>query len=316
MKALITGAKGFVGPYLKQYLESQNYEVISTDKDDLDILDRDKVFQFINKHKFTHIFHLAGFSSPRLSHDNAELCHNINVNGTKNLLDAVIYSNTKPKILIVSSAHVYGKPKYLPIDEQHPLDPTTSPYAKSRIEQEKITKNYKLPIIISRSFNHTGPGRQDIFICSEFAKKIAEIESGKREPVIEVMDLTAKRDFTDVRDMVKAYYLALEKAQPNQTYNLCSGKAYSAQDILDILLKLTQKEIKIIEKQKEKQEIDGNQDNIQDKKETPKQKQHNHIQTLQGTHNKFTQQTGWEPEIEFTQTLKDILEYWKEKIKK
>jgi len=293
MKALITGAKGFVGPYLKSYLEQKSFQVTSTDKDDLNILDRDKVFEFIDKNKFTHIFHLAGFSSPRLSHDQPELCHNINVNGTKNLLDAVIYSNTKPKILIVSSAHVYGKPKYLPIDEQHNLDLTTSPYAKSRIEQENLALSYDLPIIISRSFNHTGPGRQPIFICSEFAKKIAEIEAGMRQPLIEVLDLTAKRDFTDVRDMVKAYYLIMEKAIPKQIYNLCSGKSYSAQNILDILLSFTEKEIEIKEKQKDNS------------------KKPNHILILQGSYNKFNIITEWNPEIPFRQTLKDILEYWR-----
>lgn len=293
MKALITGGKGFVGPHLKTYLETQGFEVIAVDKEDFDILDKDSVFKFISENNFDHIYHLAGFSSPRLSFEKPQLCHDVNVIGTKNLLDAVVESNSKPKILIVSSAHVYGEPKYLPIDEHHNTDPTTSPYAKSRIDQEKLTQKYQLPIIVSRSFNHTGPGRQPIFICSEFAKKIAEIEKGIRSLIIEVFDLKTERDFTDVRDMVKAYYIALEKADIGEIYNICSGKSYSAQNILDILLSFTDKEIQI--------------------KETPKEHKRS-VPVLVGDNSKFIQKTGWKQEIPFEQTLKDLLNYWRQRV--
>lgn len=291
MRALITGGRGFVGPYLKNYLETQDFEVIATDIGNLknfpdikylDVLDRRAMFAFFKGDYFDHIYHLAGFSSPGKSYEQPEHCYDLNVNGTKNLLDAIVASNKKPKILIVSSAHVCFEAK--------------SPYAKSRIEQEKLTPNYDLPIIISRSFNHTGPGRQPEFSCSSYAKQIAEIEKGLQEPIIYVGNLEAKRDFTDVRDVVKAYYLALKKIAPQdiEIYNICSGKSYKMKDILNMLLELSNVEIEI--------------------RPDPERMRPSDIPELCGNYIKFHKKTGWKPEIKFKQTLKDILDYWREKI--
>ncbi len=293
MKALITGGRGFVGGHLKDYLSSIGFEVIATDKEDLNVLDRKNLFQFFKEQEFDHVYHLAGFTSPKNSFDHSEICKKINIEGTKNLLDAIFASGKKPKILIVSSAHVYGTPQYIPVDENHPLNPE-SPYAESRVEQERLALSYDLPIIISRSFNHTGPGQLE-FICPDFAKQIIKIEKGIiKEPVIYVGDLSSRRDFTDVRDVVKAYHLALTKGILGKTYNICSGKSYTGKFILDTLLSYTDKEITI--------KTDHNKITKKD------------ISLLQGDNTKFCNLTGWEPIIEFEQTLKDILDYWRKNI--
>ena len=144
--------------------------------------------------------------------------------------------------------------------------------------------------MVSRSFTHTGPGQKPIFVCSEFAKKIAEIENGGRA-VINVGDITVKRDFTDVRDIVRAYLLALQKCKFNEVYNVCSGKSYQIKQILDILLGFTDKNIEI-------------------KSDASKMRKSD-IKELVGDNSKFSKITGWKPEIQLEETLKDVLDYWR-----
>jgi GDP-4-dehydro-6-deoxy-D-mannose reductase len=261
----------------------------------IDVLDFDKLKQIINEIKPEYIFHLAGFSSVKKSFEQPELCKKINVEGTKNVLESVINANINPKILIISSADVYGIPKLIPTPETAELDPR-SPYGESRKEQEELCKKYnkKINIIISRSFPHTGPGQQPVFVISDFAKQIAEIEKGNKEPIINVGNLEAKRDFTDVRDIVKAYLLALEKGKPGETYNICSGISHTIKKILDILLSLAKTKIKINQSLKKMRPID--------------------IPFLQGDDSKFVKATGWKPETPIETTLKDILDYWREKV--
>jgi len=306
MKAFITGINGFVGKHLSDFLLSKGFEVIGTDLTDgfdgnnkvkyftLDILDADKLKQVMNEIKPDFIFHLAGFSSVKKSFEQPELCRKINVIGTKNLLDSVVKANINPKILIISSADVYGVPESVPIKETDKLNPI-SPYAESRKEQEELCRKYpKLHIIISRSFPHIGPGQQPIFVASDFAKQIAEIEKKGKEPVIEVGNLEAKRDFTDVRDVVKAYLFAIEKCKKGETYNICSGKAYSIKEILDKLISFAKVKIKI--------------------EQDPARIRQSDIPILQGDNSKFVKQTGWKPEIHLEKTLKDILDYWRNNI--
>ena len=305
MKALITGIEGFVGPYLAELLLEKNYEVYGTYLNDLnkeikrvnyfhlDVTDRKEAFEIISEIKPDWIFHLAGFSSVAESWKKPELCFRVNVDGTRNLLDAVLAAKIKPKILVVSSAEVYGKPKYLPIDEKHPLNPV-SPYAKSRVEQEKIALEYVkkgLHIVISRSFNHTGPGQLPAFVCSDFAMQIARIEKGLQEPVVHVGDLSIKRDFTDVRDVVRAYVLAIEKCGSGGVYNVCSGRAYAVRQILDIIISFSKKRaIRVVQ---------------DDDKIRPAD-----VPVIEGGNGKFVGQTGWKTEIDFEETLKDIVSFW------
>ena len=266
MRCLISGINGFVGQYLSTYLKELNFQVygfditkISLNKDEyifqISIFDEKRLFEIVSKTKPDFVFHLAGFSSVKRSFSQPDLAKNINVNGTKNLLDAIVKAKINPRILIVSSAEVYGVPKYIPIDENHPLNPN-SPYAESRLEQEKLCENYDLDIIISRSFNHIGPKRQQIFVCLDFVKQIVEIEIGKKAQIVSVGNLEVKRDFTDVRDMVKAYILALEKCKKGEIYNLCSGNSYEIRTILETLLSFSNINIKIKQDLKKIRPID------------------------------------------------------------
>lgn len=248
-KALITGINGFVGPYLKKELEHHDYEVFGIDLkgDDkkvfsCDITDPDSVYNTISKVEPDFIFHLAGFSSVGKSFQQPELCKKINVDGTRNLLDAVVKAGLmRSRILIVSSAEVYGKAEKIPIDENHPLNPL-SPYGKSRVEQEKVASGFDLPIIIARSFNHTGPDQPDTFVIPSFRKQIKEANDGD---TIHVGNLEVVRDFSDVRDVVKAYRILLEKGKDKEIYNVGSGEEYKLKDILDRFIKQSGKNLKV-----------------------------------------------------------------------
>ncbi|MBD3248788.1 NAD-dependent epimerase/dehydratase family protein [Candidatus Woesearchaeota archaeon] len=308
MKALITGITGFVGEHLSDYLQDKGHQVFGIDKNEkelkgaiiykADILDKKKINSIISKIKPDYIFHLAAISSVVNSFKIPDTTMKINVEGTKNILDTILVSNIDSRILIVTSPHVYGIPKQSPITEEHILQPN-SPYAKSRVEQEKLCfeyqKKYDMNIIISRSFNHTGPGRPPEFVCSDFAKQIVDIEKGIiKQKVIKTGDLSIRRDFFDVRDIVKAYLLAVEKCIPGQIYNICSGNDYSIKDILDILLSMSYAKIKIIQDQTKIRSSD--------------------IPVIIGNCSKFKEQTGWKPKISFEKTLKDLLNYWRCKL--
>jgi GDP-4-dehydro-6-deoxy-D-mannose reductase len=305
MKAFITGISGFAGKHLSDFLSTRNIETSGIGLTEnfegnqkinyyqIDILDQNKVEKVINEVKPDIIFHLAGISSVSKSFEQPDLCKKINVIGTKNLLDAVVSSKTKPKILVIGSAEVYGS-KSFPVDETTELDPR-SPYALSKKEQEDLCRKYMedLHIVISRSFAHIGPGQKPMFVTSNFAKQIAEVGKGK-EAVIKVGNLDAKRDFTDVRDMVRAYHLALEKGNAGECYNICSGKMWSVKELLDQLLSLSDINIKV--------ETD------------PEKMRPTDIPIQVGNNSKFRTQTGWNPKIPLRTTLRDLLDYWRQKV--
>ncbi len=247
-KALITGASGFVGPYLWKELEEHGYDVtgfdLSGDNNKIihcDITNADLVYKIISEEKPDVIFHLAGFSSVAKSFGNPDLCMKINVDGTKNLLEAVVKAGLKSKILIISSAEVYGKPKKIPIDENHSLNPL-SPYGESRVKQEIIAFSYDLPVIISRSFNHTGEGQPDIFVIPSFKKQVEEAEN---EGIVYVGNLDVIRDFSDVKDVVKAYRVLVEKGTMGEIYNVGSGNGYKLRDVLDKIIKASGKNLNV-----------------------------------------------------------------------
>lgn len=257
-KALITGINGFVGPFLKKELEEHGYEVygfdlsIDDDKTDdqgdgirrvfaCDITDVDAVAQIVEEVKPDYIFHLAGFSSVSKSFDMPELCEKINVGGTKNLFDAVTKARIKPRILIVSSAEVYGKTEVIPINEGQEPRPL-SPYGKSRLEMERISFSSDQDVVVSRSFNHTGPRQSDKMVIPSFKK---QVKDGKEGDTILVGDLSIIRDFSDVRDVVRAYRILLEKGKEKEIYNVGSGKGYKLADLLNKLIKDSGKYLKI-----------------------------------------------------------------------
>jgi len=307
MKTLITGIEGFVGPYLAKVLLEKKHAVCGTylngvtkkiddvDYFHLDVTDKKEAASVISKIRPDYIFHLAGFSSVSSSWKNPERCFIVNVEGTRNLLDAVLAAKISPKILIVSSAEVYGKPVKLPITEDHPTNPA-SPYAKSRLEQEKVVLEYVkkgIKAIISRSFNHTGSGQAPTFVCASFAYQIARIKKGLQEPVIKTGDLSIQRDFTDVRDVVKAYVLAVEKCTIGEIYNICSGKVYSIKEILDMLIQISgKKDILVVKDPEKARPVD--------------------IPVLSGSNSKISLLSGWVPTIDMHSTLDGVYSYFLE----
>lgn len=314
MKALITGITGFVGSHLAELLLSKGYEVwgiarwrsgvenIEHIKSRLKIIEADlndahSFYNAIQKIKPDEIYHLAAQSFVPTSWVAPADTIKTNVIGTINLFEAIRKAGIDPKIQVACSSEEYGlvKPDEVPIKETHPLRPL-SPYGVSKIAQDMLSfqyfKSYGLKIVVTRGFNHSGPRRGEVFVCSNFAKQIAEIEKGLREAKIKVGNLEAVRDFTDVRDMVKGYNLALEKGIAGERYNICSGKGYKIKEVLDMLLKMADKEIKI--------------------EEDPERMRPSDVPILIGDNSKFRKQTGWKPEIPFDKTLKDLLDYWRE----
>ena len=309
MRALITGMEGFVGPYLAKELIKRGYIVAGTylkKRSDsipkkttqyhVDILDMDALNEMLLDFKPDVLFHLAGISDVGFSFKQPEITHKINVEGTKNVIESAFKLEKKPKILMVGSAMEYGIPQFTPITEDHPLNPS-SPYAKSKVEAEKIAKEYcdkGMEIISTRSFNHTGPGQSPNFVSSSFAREVAKIEKGLQKPDIKVGNLSSKRDFTDVRDIVKAYVDLVEKGKAGESYNVCSGKGVSMQKILDVLLSITSVEVFM--------ETDEERIRPSD------------VPISIGDNTKLKEDTGWVPKINLERTLYDLLNYWRENV--
>jgi GDP-4-dehydro-6-deoxy-D-mannose reductase len=318
LRVLVTGITGFVGSWLAEYLLTlEDIKVFGIDQwksrtenvkhllnhielFECDIRDATSVRNVIEQTEPDRIFHLAAQSHVPTSWSSPSVTLETNIMGQLNLFHAVKKIGINPLIQIAGSSEEYGlvKPDELPIKETNPLRPL-SPYAVSKVAQNMLAyqyfTNYGLRIIRTRAFNHTGPRRPANFVCSDFARQIVEMEKGKREPVIHVGSLEAVRDFTDVRDMVKAYWLTLEKGKPGETYNICSGKGQRVQDVLKALIRLSEmKNIKIEQENARLRPTD--------------------IPTLVCDCRKFKEITGWKQEIPFEQTLQDILEYWRERM--
>jgi len=321
MRTLITGIAGFTGIHLAEYLLSQDRENDNIDLYGLDtvrnvskeaqpILDKAKVFtsnildeeemkKTLTEIKPDRIFHLAGLTFDPNSYQSPENFYIINVFGTINLIEAVKQVKINPLIHIACSSAEYG----LILEKENPVTETNyfrpiSPYGISKLAQDMVGyqyyKNYGLRIIRTRAFNITGPGEREDFVCSNFARQIALIEKGKQEPIIYVGNLNAKRDFVDIRDVVQAYWLALDKGISGEVYNLCSGKAYSIGGMLDILLGMTKKDIVV--------------------KQAPERMRPSDIPSQVGSFEKFHKQTDWKPIIPLEKTLKDLLNYWRGKV--
>lgn len=302
-KAFITGVSGFVGPYLVKHLAASGFDVFGVDRrgndvdgcvvEKCDVTDAAAVAEVVKRVSPDLVFHLAGQSSVARSWKEPGLTQKVNVDGFRNLLDSVAAAGISPRILLVSSAEVYGIPKELPILEACPISPI-SPYGESKVEQERIALEHVkggMHIVISRSFNHTGPGQPPEFVCSNFARQVAEIEKGLQPPVIKVGNLEIKRDFSDVRDVVKAYLLLLERGKPGEVYNVCSGSAFTISDVLGKLARLSKAKFGV------KQESSRVMDNT--------------VPVLHGDHSKLTAATGWKPMISLDKTLTDLLAYWR-----
>lgn len=317
MKVLITGITGFVGSHLVEYLlTKKNIEIygiirwrsdianINHLKEKLKLYEADmrdfvSVKGMIAKIKPDKIFHLAAQSFVGTSFHAPQETLTTNIIGQLNILEAVRSLGINPFIQVAGSSEEYGlvHKNEIPIKETNPLRPL-SPYAVSKIAQDMLGyqyfKSYGLNIVITRAFNHTGPRRGEPFVSSNFAKQIAMIEKGKQKPVIHVGNLEPIRDFNDVRDIVRAYWLSLEKCKPGEAYNISSGKGYKIKEVLDILLSLTKIKVKI--------------------KQDSERMRPSDVPVLVGDSTKFRKITGWKPEIPFEKTLKDLLNFWRENV--
>ncbi len=312
-KVLITGISGFAGSHLTEYLLSVgNYEISGTYLDEeslknlpqkdqlklhkLNLLDKEATEKLIADEKPDMLFHLAALTSPKSSFDNPSETFNNNISAQITILESLRKFDLRDtKVLIVSSAEVYGlvDPANLPIDEDTPFNPT-NPYAVSKLAQDYLGLEYflahKMKIVRVRPFNHVGPRQAPMFVISAFAKRIVEIEKG-HEKVMKIGNLSSKRDFTDVLDMVKAYVLALEKGKLGDVYNLGSGKSYEIAEILEMMKKMSSVKIETEEDSSLVLPSD-NPDLVCD-------------------YSKFNSLTGWKPEIPIEKTLTDTLEYWR-----
>jgi len=253
IKVLVTGVNGFVGPYLVEELVSNRYIVFGCSLENkskltnlnkyfqCDIVDPAQVERVIESIRPDVVFHLAGFSSVSKSFENPELCFKINVGGIKNFTDSFEKLRIFPKLVLISSREVYGQPKKNPVNEKTDLNPL-SPYAKSKVEQEKIALSYKKSIII-RAFNHTGTDQPDTFVIPSFKKQVKEAKNGGS---IFVGNLDVVIDFSNVLEVVKAYRMILEKGDYGEIYNVGSGKGYLLKEILEKMIKESGKDVSIV----------------------------------------------------------------------
>lgn len=314
-KVLITGITGFAGSYLANYLaKTKNFNLSGTYlfEDSLkniqdikneinavkvNLMDFEETQNLINSVRPDLVFHLAALTSPADSFKNPSETITNNISAEVNVLEALRQASlNEARILITSSADVYGKvlKEDLPMNEETKLMPT-NPYSVSKIAQDYLGLqyflSYNIKVIRVRPFNHIGPKQSPNFAVSSFAQKIAEIEKGRNKPVIYVGNLDTRRDFTDVRDMVKAYVLILEKGKEGEVYNIGSGVSYEMGDILNKLLVLSKVKIDV--------KIDQSLFRPTD---TPE---------LICDYTKMKRITNWSPQISIEQTLQDILDYWR-----
>ena len=318
MRVLITGITGFAGSHLAEYILSNHSRVDVfgivrwrsrmdnilqiQDKIELveaDLKDRVSLRAVLADVKPDRIFHLAAQSFVPTSWKCPAETLAINAIGEINLFEAILSLNQAPKIQIAGSSEEYGQvfSNEIPMKETNPFRPL-SPYAVSKVAQDLLAfqyhKSYAVRTVRTRGFNHTGPRRGDVFVTSSFAKQIAEIEQKKRPPVVHVGNLEAKRDFTDVRDMVRAYWLSLEKGVEGEVYNIGSGQAYSMQEVLDLLMSLSRSKMEV--------------------KVDPARLRPSDVPVLLSDSSKFRALTGWRPMIPFKQTILDLLNYWRERV--
>lgn len=319
MRVLVTGIDGFVGSHMAEFLLAiPNVEVHGTVLDPMqtanikhildhlhlhtaDILDRGRLVSLIEQITPDRIIHLAGqafvpnaFADPT-STFYANIMGGVHVLEAARLLKARM--NASPSVLVVSTGEVYGKVDRLPITEDFPLCPN-NPYAASKASIDLIAQQYRvsfdLPVTVVRPLNHAGPRQNPLFVCSDFGKQFAEIAAGKRPPQLRVGNVRAQRDFTDVRDVVRAYWVLLEHKEPDMVYNVCSGRPLVVEAVLSMFQEISGIKVEIISEERRLRSYD--------------------VPVVYGSYDRLKLATGWAPSIPIRQTLSDVYEYWRQHI--
>jgi GDP-4-dehydro-6-deoxy-D-mannose reductase len=299
VKALITGAAGFVGRHLTQHLEGFGDEVVGVDRESgPDLLDPDGWLALLDDLRPDAVYHLAGLSDVGGSWGMPGDTFRVNAEGTLNVLQACVNTGVE-RVLAVSSADVYGRVTLgeLPLTEDSPLRPVT-PYAASKIAADYLALQahlgYGLAVMRVRAFNHLGPGQTNRFVAPALAERIAlnELEGGEEVPV---GNLTPRRDFTDVRDVVRAYRLLVEHGEPGEAYNVCSGHDIAISELADRLVAKAQAPMRLEGDLSLQRPVD--------------------VPVLRGDYTRLNKATGWEPEIDLDQTLTDLLEEWRGRVR-
>lgn len=307
-KGLVIGAAGFVGSYLINQMYSEGMECHATKLPhenfenpyakvhDLNILDKDAISTLLFEVQPDYIFHLAAQSSVGLAWKNPALTVDVNIKGSINVMDAVRELLYKPRVLLIGSGEEYGhiRPGETPVGEENALRPGNI-YAATKVCQNMIgniySRAYDMKLMMVRAFNHIGPGQAPMFVVSDFCKQAAEIEKGLREPVMMVGNLAAKRDFTDVRDVVRAYVKLAALGKAGETYNVGSGRAREIREILDMILSMSDRDIRV--------ETDPDKIRPVD------------VPIIEADITKLNGLTGWRPEIPLEQTIRETLDYWR-----
>ncbi len=306
--ALVTGASGFVGRRLCEQLRTDGWTVrglvypedatIDTERR-TNIADADDVRAAIDwAGPVTHVFHLAAVTFVPTSAKSPALTMEVNATATVNLVHAVHELRPTARTLFVGSASCYGIPKSLPITEDHPLAPT-EPYGISKAAADAYCRYAHralgIDVVAARPFNHSGPGQSDAFVISSFARQVVEIESGQRDNVLRTGDLTARRDFSHVDDVIDAYIRLAKDGIAGEAYNVCAGNSYSAGDVLDGLRARSNADIDVQPDPERMRPVD--------------------IPEVVGSHEKLTHDTGWTLQRDFDTLLDDVLGYWRETLR-
>jgi GDP-4-dehydro-6-deoxy-D-mannose reductase len=296
-RLMVTGLDGFVGRHVKQAVESSRdgrFQLVEPHSA-IELTEPATLKQAIEETRPDHVLHLAAQSFIPESVANPRATYEVNFFGTLNLLQALTTSGFRGRVLYVGSADVYGavRDEDLPITESFPLRPRT-PYGVSKAAAELLcyqwTQDQNIDIVMTRPFNHIGPGQAEQFVVPDFAKQITEIKLGRRDLVLRVGAIDVTRDFTDVRDVVQAYLVLLERGTTGEAYNVCSGREYSIREVLEELIRLAGVECKII--------VDNTRLRAVERKRNC------------GSFEKLAKCTGWNPRITLTESLRDVLAYW------
>lgn len=314
MRSLIIGGSGFVGAYLIRHLKELGQEVTvtkmpgerleRTDSDgiqvlDLNILDESAVLRAVALVQPDTVYHLAAQSSVAISWERPQLTADVNIRGCINVLEAVRAQKKKICVLLTGSGEEYGKikPQELPVREDHPVRPD-SIYAVTKACQNMIgavyARAYGMQVVMVRAFNHIGPGQSPMFVVSDFCRQMAQIEAGSKEAIIKTGNLEAGRDFTDVRDVVRAYALLAERGRAGETYNVGSGHAVRIGDILKMIVHQSKLPVRVEPDPEKFRPLD--------------------VPVVEADIRRLRNDTGWEPKISLRQTIQETLDAWRQEV--